>query len=182
MFSECQGLYNNFATDQQLLIAEYLKKRMDKVTIYTDGACTPNPGIGGWAAILLYTKNKQKKELEIVGRVEETTNNRMEMTAVLEGLKKLKRPCIVTIYSDSKYVLGGLGTWKKGKPLKSGWIINWQRNNWKRRDGPVLNRDLWEALYDEVIKHGEITTKFVKGHDGNEYNERCDVLAVEVRS
>ncbi len=154
---------------------------MDRVTIHTDGACSPNPGAGGWAAILLYKKNGKKRELVITGGLAETTNNRMEMTAVLEALKRLNRPCEVTIYTDSKYVIGGLGTWRKGKPEKPGWIINWQRKGWKRRDGPVLNRDLWEELYDEVIKHERINLKFVKGHDGDHYNERCDILAVEAR-
>jgi ribonuclease HI len=154
---------------------------MDKITIYTDGACEPNPGNGGWAAIILYKQGRKKKELVITGCVAETTNNRMEMTAVLEGLRRLKKPCSVTIYSDSKYVINGLGTWQKGKPVKDGWIIGWQKRNWKRRDGPVLNKDIWQFLYEEVIKHDAVDLKFVKGHAGDHYNERCDVLAVEAR-
>jgi ribonuclease HI len=155
---------------------------MDNIIIYTDGACSPNPGKGGWATIITYIGGGKKKELKISGSELETTNNRMEMTAVLKGLNRLKRSCVVTIYTDSQYVLGGLGGWKKGKPYKKeGWIIGWQKKNWRRRDGPVLNRDLWEALYDEVIKHEAVTLKFVKGHDGDRYNEMCDQLAVKAR-
>lgn len=136
-----------------------------KIQIYTDGSCSGNPGPGGWGAILRY--NSTEKELS--GGDKNTTNNRMEMTAVLEALKALKEPCDVTIYTDSQYVCNS---------INNGWAVSWQKNNWIKSDKkPALNSDLWEMLLNEIGKH---TVKFVwlKGHAGHPENERCDKLAV----
>lgn len=138
-----------------------------QVTLYTDGACSGNPGPGGWACILLY----KGTEKELSGGDAETTNNRMEMTAVIEGLKALKEPCSVDLYTDSKYVLDGATKWLQG----------WQEKGWKRADKkPVLNVDLWQVLSDLLGQH-EITWHWVKGHAGNLYNERVDTMAVAQR-
>ena len=140
------------------------EKKLDKVIIYTDGACSGNPGPGGWAALLMYKDNKK----EISGGCEDTTNNIMEMTAVIEGLKALKRPCEVELYSDSSYVVN---TFEKG------WIYNWQKNNWRTSSkDPVKNRELWEELYELSQTHKVKFIK-VKGHSDNEFNNRCDELA-----
>lgn len=137
---------------------------MKKVTIYTDGACSGNPGPGGWGAILMYGEN----EKEISGAKEDTTNNVMEITAVLEALKLLKEECEVKIYSDSAYVVNA---------FNQGWIYNWKKNNWKTASKePVKNQELWEELYSLVQKHKVEFIK-VKGHSDNEYNNRCDFLA-----
>lgn len=137
---------------------------MEEVIIYTDGACSGNPGPGGWGAILMY-KEKQK---EISGGNPDTTNNIMEMTAVIEALKLLKFPCKVKVYSDSAYVVNG---------FDKGWIYNWKRNNWKTADkSPVKNKELWEQLYDFTKIH-KIQFIKVKGHSDNQYNNRCDELA-----
>ena len=137
---------------------------MKKVTIYTDGACSGNPGPGGWGAILMYNENKK----EISGAEKETTNNIMEITAVLEALKLLKEPCEVKVYSDSAYVVNA---------FNQKWIDKWQKNNWKTSGkDDVKNRELWEELYDLVQKHDVEFIK-VKGHSDNEYNNRCDHLA-----
>lgn len=137
---------------------------MEKVEIYTDGACSGNPGPGGWAAVLLYKDNKK----EISGGKEQTTNNIMEVTAVIEALKILKFPCEVTVYSDSAYVVNC---------FKQGWIYNWQKNNWKTSSKePVKNKELWEELYGLVKTHKVEFIK-VKGHSDNELNNRCDELA-----
>lgn len=137
---------------------------MKKVEIYTDGACSGNPGAGGWGAIL---KHKQHKK-EISGYNAETTNNRMELTAVIEALKALKETCEITIYSDSQYFCNGI--------LK-GWAKNWRKNGWKKSDKkPALNADLWQELLDLLQKH-ETNIVWVKGHAGHPENERCDYLA-----
>ncbi len=137
---------------------------MDKVVIYTDGACSGNPGPGGWGTILMYNDIKK----EISGRNDNTTNNIMEMTAVIEGLKMLKRECEVDIYSDSAYVVNA---------FNQGWIYNWQKNNWKTAGkDPVKNKELWEELYTLTKKH-KVTFLKVKGHADNPYNNRCDELA-----
>lgn len=134
------------------------------VDIYTDGACRGNPGPGGWAAILVY--NGIEKEL--VGGEEETTNNRMELMAVIEGLRALKEPCEVSLHSDSKYVLDS---------IQRGWVYNWMQRGWRKADGKkALNDDLWRILVKEYERH-EITLFWVRGHNGHEYNERCDKLA-----
>ncbi len=137
---------------------------MEKVTIYTDGACSGNPGPGGWAAILMY----KGIEKEISGGEKNTTNNIMELTAAVRGLQLLKYPCEVQLYSDSAYLVNG---------FKQGWIYNWQRNNWKTSNKePVKNREIWEELYN-LTKIHKVEFKKVKGHSDNEYNNRCDELA-----
>ncbi len=137
---------------------------MKKVTIYTDGACSGNPGPGGWGAILMYNETSK----EISGANKDTTNNIMEITAVIEALKLLKEECEVKVYSDSAYVVNA---------FKQGWIYNWKKNNWKTASkDPVKNKELWEELYSLVQKHKVEFIK-VKGHSDNEYNNRCDFLA-----
>ena len=137
---------------------------MEKVIIYTDGACSGNPGPGGWGAILIY----ESVEKEISGYNKETTNNITEITAVLEALKLLKVECEVKIYSDSAYVVNA---------FNQGWIYNWIKNNWKTANKePVKNKELWESLYNLTQKHRVEFIK-VKGHSDNEYNNRCDLLA-----
>ena len=138
---------------------------MDEVIIYTDGACSGNPGKGGWGAILMYGDFKK----EISGAERETTNNRMELTAPIEALKLLKRPCKVRIYSDSAYLVNA---------FSQGWIYNWQMNGWKTADKKdVKNRELWEAIYYFTTIH-KIEWIKVKGHSDNEYNNLCDKMAV----
>ena len=138
---------------------------MKNVDIYTDGACSGNPGMGGWGAILVYNG----KEKEICGSEAQTTNNRMELTAVIEALKALKEPCSVTLTTDSKYVCDA---------INQEWVYNWRRNGWRKPDKkPALNVDLWEELLALLEKHS-VKLVWVKGHNGNAYNERCDKLAV----
>ena len=137
---------------------------MEKVVIYTDGACSGNPGPGGWGTILMYKGVKK----EISGGSKQTTNNIMELTAVIEGLKMLKFPCEVDLYSDSAYVVNA---------FEQKWIFGWIKKNWKTAAGdPVKNKELWEELYGLTKIH---TVNFikVKGHSDNEYNNRCDELA-----
>ena len=137
---------------------------MKKVILYTDGACSGNPGPGGYAAILIYNNI----EKEIVGGQKDTTNNKMEMMAVIKGLEMLKEPCEVEVYSDSAYVVNC---------FKQGWIYNWQKNGWKNsQKEPVKNRELWEELY-ALVKTHKVEFIKVKGHSDNEYNNRCDELA-----
>ena len=137
---------------------------MKEVIIYTDGACSGNPGPGGWGAILMYNENVK----EISGAQKNTTNNIMEMTAVIEALKLLKEPCDVKINSDSAYVVNA---------FNNKWIENWKKNNWKTsQKEDVKNKELWEEMYDLVQKHN-ITFIKVKGHSTNEYNNRADHLA-----
>ncbi len=138
---------------------------MKKVEIYTDGACSGNPGPGGWGTILIY--NKHEKEMS--GGEAQTTNNRMELTAVIKGLSALKEPCEVTITTDSKYVCDA---------INQGWLKKWVDNNWRKADKkPVLNIDLWEQLLLLLGKH-KTTFVWVKGHNDHPQNERCDKLAV----
>ena len=138
---------------------------MKTVTLYTDGACSGNPGPGGWGAILEYAG----RELELSGGEENTTNNRMELTAVIEGLKRLKEPCTVELYSDSKYVIDA---------LQKGWAWSWRKRGWIKSDKkPALNPDLWEQLLQLTMRH-ELHYHWVKGHAENEFNNRCDELAV----
>ena len=138
---------------------------MKTVTMYTDGACSGNPGPGGWGAILEF--NGVEKEL--CGGAENTTNNRMELTAVIEGLKALKEPCIVELYSDSKYVIDA---------LEKGWAVSWRAKGWKKADKkPALNPDLWEVLLNLTMQH-ELHYHWVKGHADNPKNNRCDEMAV----
>lgn len=135
------------------------------VEMFTDGACSGNPGPGGWGAILRY--NGREKELS--GGEELTTNNRMELTAVIEGLDALKEPCRVLLTTDSRYVADGIG---------KGWAESWRRNGWRKADKkPALNPDLWDRLLNLVEKHS-VEINWVKGHEGHPENERCDRLAV----
>ena len=137
---------------------------MEEVIIYTDGACSGNPGPGGWGSILMYKDNKK----EISGGKADTTNNVMELTAVIEGLKLLKFPCRVKIYSDSAYVVNA---------FNQKWIYGWIKNEWKNASKePVKNKELWQELYDLTKVH-EVEFIKVKGHADNEYNNRCDELA-----
>ena len=137
---------------------------MEKVIIYTDGACSGNPGPGGWGAILMYKDIKK----EISGGMENTTNNIMEITAIIEALKALKFPCEVELYSDSAYVVNA---------FKQKWIDNWVKNNWKTSNkSPVKNKELWQKLIELTTIHKVEFIK-VKGHSDNQYNNRCDELA-----
>ena len=137
---------------------------MQRVEIYTDGACSGNPGAGGWGALLRW----KDLEKELSGAEKETTNNRMEMTAVIEAMQALKRPCNITLYTDSKYVMNGINEW----------LPNWKKNNWRtaNKKAQVKNVDLWQKI-DELICIHEIRWVWVKGHNGNEDNERVDELA-----
>ena len=136
------------------------------VEIYTDGACSGNPGAGGWAAVLLYKEHKR----EIFGAEEQTTNNRMELTAIIKGLQMLKEPCIVTVYSDSAYSVD---------PFLKNWIEGWVMRGWRTAGkDDVKNVDLWKELLS-LMKIHEVTYVKVKGHADNELNNRCDKLAVQ---
>ena len=138
---------------------------MDKVVIYTDGACSGNPGPGGYGVVLVC--GNVKKELS--GSEENTTNNRMELTAAIVGLSALKRKCEVTLVTDSKYVSDG---------ISKGWAASWRQNGWRKADKkPALNADLWEKLLILIEQHN-VTLEWVKGHNGHPENERCDALAV----
>ena len=138
---------------------------MKEVTLYTDGACSGNPGPGGWGAILIYKDYKK----EMSGGERETTNNKMELTAAIEGLSALKEPCKVKLYSDSKYLIDG---------ITKGWATSWRAKGWRKSDGkPALNVDLWEKIL-QLDEYHKIEYIWVKGHAGNPYNERCDSLAV----
>jgi len=138
---------------------------MKHVDIYTDGACSGNPGPGGWGAILVF----RGIEKELSGGEADTTNNRMEMTAVISALRALKEPCDVTLTSDSQYVL---------EALEKGWAKSWQARNWVKKDKkPALNPDLWEELLGLTEQH-VMHYVWIRGHNGHPYNERCDRLAV----
>ena len=138
---------------------------MKTVTIYTDGACSGNPGPGGWGALLAW----QGHEKELSGGAAATTNNRMELTAVLTALALLKEPCVVELYSDSKYVVDA---------IEKGWLYGWQKKGWIKADKkPVLNVDLWQQLLPQLARH-QVHIHWVKGHAENEKNNRCDQLAV----
>ncbi len=138
---------------------------MKTIEIYTDGACSGNPGPGGWGAVLRYGAH----EKELSGGAAETTNNRMELTGVIEALRALKEPCTVELYSDSKYVIDA---------ISKGWVYGWQKKGWIKSDKkPALNSDLWETLLALAEKH-EVHWNWVKGHAENPYNNRCDELAV----
>ena len=139
---------------------------LKKVDIFTDGACSINPGPGGYAAILRYNG----REKVFSGGASGTTNNQMELMAVITGLEVLKERCNVTIYTDSKYVVDG---------ITRGWAKNWRENNWKKKDGKLAkNPELWERLLDLIDMH-KVNFVWVKGHDGHPENERCDKIAVE---
>ncbi len=138
---------------------------MKQVEIFTDGACSGNPGAGGWGAVLRYNG----AEKEISGGAADTTNNRMELSGVIAALECLKEPCEVILCSDSKYVCDA---------ISKGWAKSWKKNGWRKADKkPALNTDLWDELLNLAERH-KITVKWVKGHDGHPENERCDRLAV----
>ena len=138
---------------------------MKTVTIYTDGACSGNPGPGGWGAILMYGEFKK----ELSGGEKQTTNNRMELTGVIEALRALKEPCIVELYSDSKYVIDA---------LEKGWARGWKARNWIKSDKkPALNPELWDRLLTLTHQH-QMRYHWVKGHADNPKNNRCDEMAV----
>ncbi len=140
----------------------------DRVIIYSDGGCKPNPGRGGWAVLLIW--GDAQKELS--GGEADTTNNRMELTAAVRALEALKRPCRVEFYTDSEYLKKGI----------TEWIAGWRRSGWKTSKGdPVLNQDLWQKL-DELTQRHEITWKWTRGHAGNPHNERVDRLATQARN
>jgi len=133
-----------------------------QVAIYTDGSCEPNPGVGGWAALLIY-KSRRK---EISGSEAESTNNRMELTAAIKALEALTRPCKVDLHTDSEYLKHGI----------TEWIDNWRARNWRRKKGALKNVELWKQL-DAVMKNHEMQWHWVRGHAGNKYNQRVDYLA-----
>ena len=138
---------------------------MKAIEIYTDGACSGNPGPGGWGVVLLYQGNKK----ELAGYQPETTNNRRELFAAIQGLAALREPCEVTLYSDSSYLINA---------FEKHWLDNWQRNGWKTNSkSPVENQDLWKLLLLHVRNH-RVRFQKVKGHSDNAYNNRCDELAV----
>lgn len=139
---------------------------MKQIEIYTDGACSGNPGPGGWGAVLVYNG----KEKELSGSEKDTTNNRMELTAVIMALNALNQPCEVKLTTDSKYVCDA---------VNKGWVYSWRKNGWKKSDKkPALNVDLWKELLSLLEKH-EVEFIWVKGHNGHKYNEICDALAVK---
>ena len=138
---------------------------MKEIELYTDGACSGNPGPGGWGAILRY----KGRERELSGGERETTNNRMELTAAIQGLEALTEPCTVKLYSDSQYLC---------KAVNEGWLRAWVARGWKKADkSAVLNVDLWQALLVQLERH-QVEFIWVKGHAQNQYNNRCDELAV----
>lgn len=142
---------------------------MKTVTLYTDGACSGNPGPGGWAAILMYQGHKR----ELSGGEAATTNNRMELMGVIEGLRALKEPCSVDLWSDSRYVIDA---------LEKGWAVRWKKNGWMRsKKEEVKNPELWKELLRLTELH-EMRYHWVKGHADNPWNKRCDMLAVEQRN
>ena len=139
---------------------------MKTVTVYTDGACSGNPGPGGFGVILRY----KGAEKEISGGAADTTNNRMELTGVITALSALKEPCRVEVYSDSKYVIDA---------IEKGWVYGWKKRGWKKADkSPALNVDLWEQLLP-LLSYHEVVFHWIKGHNGHPENERCDAMAVE---
>ncbi len=138
---------------------------MKKVEIYTDGACRGNPGRGGWAAILVYGPHERVTS----GGERSTTNNRMELTAAIYGLGALRERCAVTLYSDSRYLVDA---------INQGWLDSWRKSGWRRGKEELKNADLWKEI-DRLLREHEVTLEWVKGHDGNPYNERCDKIATE---
>lgn len=140
---------------------------MKKVCIYTDGACSGNPGPGGWAAILSYNGH----ERELSGGEPATTNNRMELIAAISALEALKEPCEVELWTDSQYL---------ARAVNEGWLAGWKRRGWRRKEGELKHPELWQAL-DALLARHKVSFNWLKGHDGHEYNERCDALAVAQR-
>lgn len=138
---------------------------MKEIQLFTDGACSGNPGCGGWAAILRY----KGREKELCGAETNTTNNRMELTAVIKGLAALNESCQVTVVTDSQYVVNG---------IEKGWAVSWKKNGWRKADKkPALNADLWDTLLNLIALH-EVRFVWVHGHQGHPENERCDAMAV----
>ena len=138
---------------------------MKEVTVYSDGACSGNPGPGGWGTVVVYREH----ELELSGAEPETTNNRMELLGAIMGMEKLKEPCHVTLISDSRYLC---------ESINQGWVFQWEQKGWRKADKkPALNVDLWERILAQLRRH-QVTVQWVKGHAGHPYNERCDRLAV----
>ena len=148
------------------MLKEPKRKGMDakRVHIYTDGGCRPNPGKGGWAAVLVYNGHMR----ELSGAELRTTNNRMELTAAVKALEALKRPCAIVIHTDSEYLRNGI----------TAWLPQWKRSGWKRKEGSLKNKDLWQRL-DELTALHRIEWRWVKGHAGDPLNERCDELATK---
>ena len=140
---------------------------MKKVCISTDGAGSGNPGPGGWAAILSYNGH----ERELSGGEPATTNNRMELIAAISALEALKEPCEVELWTDSQYL---------ARAVNEGWLAGWKRRGWRRKEGELKNPELWQAL-DALLARHKVSFNWLKGHDGHEYNERCDALAVAQR-
>lgn len=141
-----------------------------KITLYSDGACSGNPGPGGYGCILsTVLENGTLYEREYSGGTGNTTNNRMEIAGVIRGLKEIKKPCDVEVISDSQYVCNA---------YNKGWIDNWKKNNWEKKGVPIPNADYWKILDALVSRQVSVTFLWVKGHAGNKYNERCDRLAV----
>ena len=139
----------------------------NKIKIYTDGACSGNPGKGGWGAVLIYSDKDEEKYLSGADKL--TTNNKMELTATIESLKSIIKPSQIELYTDSQYVKNGI----------SSWIINWKNNGWKTANKkPVSNKELWIEL-DEIVQFHNVTWFWVRGHSGNHYNEIADQLAVK---
>ena len=139
----------------------------NKIKIYTDGACSGNPGKGGWGAVLIFSDKDEEKYISGADKL--TTNNKMELTATIESLKLIKKPNDIELYTDSQYVKNGISLW----------IINWKNNGWKTANKkPVANKELWIEL-DEIVQFHNITWFWVKGHSGNHYNEIADQLAVK---
>ena len=137
------------------------------IKIYTDGACSGNPGKGGWGAVLIYSDRDEEKYMS--GADQLTTNNRMELTATIESLKAIEKPSEIELYTDSQYVKNGISLW----------IINWKNNGWKTANKkPVANKELWVEL-DKIVQFHNVTWFWVKGHSGNHYNEIADQLAVK---
>jgi ribonuclease HI len=143
------------------------QSELPRVIVYTDGGCDPNPGPGGWAALLRYAAH----EKVLTGAARDTTNNRMELTAAIEALRLLKRPCRVDLYTDSQYLRRGL----------TEWLPAWRRRGWKRKGGALANSDLWQEL-DQLASQHEIAWHWVRGHAGNRDNERVDRLARQARA
>lgn len=139
-----------------------MSEELPHVIIFTDGACDPNPGPGGWAALL----KSGRKEKVLTGSELKTTNNRMELTAAIQALQSLNKSCRIDFYTDSEYLKRGI----------TEWLPNWRKRNWKRKDGVLANIDLWQAL-DEAVKLHTISWNWVRGHAGNHENERVDRLA-----
>jgi ribonuclease HI len=142
-----------------------MAKKVEKTTVYTDGSCDPNPGPGGWAAVILHSGN----ETILKGHADESTNNRMELTAALEALRSIDEDQPVILYTDSQYLKNGVESWLK----------NWKAKNWKRKGGKLANVDLWKQISEE-IEHRKITWRWIKGHNGNPYNERADRIAQQM--